>query len=169
MNSRERVLLAVEHKEPDRVPLDFYATPEVWQKLREHFQVTDDEGVLRAFEVDFRYVGPRYHHQRGNDTFTGNKKRDPDGSWEDLWGVRWRPKEFKVGTYDEIFCSPLAEAETVSDIENHSWPSIEWYDYSRIAADSMAYDEYAVYTGWPSIFQIAQNILSMEKLLIDLA
>ena len=30
MTPRERVLAALDHKVPDRIPLDFWAVPEVW-------------------------------------------------------------------------------------------------------------------------------------------
>ena len=33
MSSRERVRTALRHEEPDRVPVDFLATPDVWDKL----------------------------------------------------------------------------------------------------------------------------------------
>jgi hypothetical protein len=33
MTSRDRVRTALRHEEPDRVPVDFLATPEVWGKL----------------------------------------------------------------------------------------------------------------------------------------
>jgi hypothetical protein len=36
VNSRERVQTALRHEEPDRVPVDFLAAPEVWRKLIEH-------------------------------------------------------------------------------------------------------------------------------------
>ena len=36
MRSRERVLTSLRHEEPDRVPVDFLATPDVWDKLVAH-------------------------------------------------------------------------------------------------------------------------------------
>jgi len=37
MNSRERVLAAIERQPVDRVPTDIWATPEVWDALRARF------------------------------------------------------------------------------------------------------------------------------------
>ena len=37
MNSRERMLAAINHEPVDRIPTDIWATPEVWQMLRNHF------------------------------------------------------------------------------------------------------------------------------------
>jgi len=34
MNSRDRVLAAINHECLDRVPMDIWATPEVWEEVR---------------------------------------------------------------------------------------------------------------------------------------
>ena len=78
VNSKERVLTAVAHKEPDRVPLDFYATPEVWKNLKAYFGVRDDEAVLRNLQVDFRGVLPVYAGP--------TLRRFPDGTQENSLG-----------------------------------------------------------------------------------
>ena len=52
MNSKERVLAAICHIEPDRVPVDLWALPPVTDQLREHFGVADDEAVWQALGVD---------------------------------------------------------------------------------------------------------------------
>ena len=173
MTSKERVLLAINHKEPDRVPLDFYATPEVWQKLREFLRVDDNEGVLQHFQIDFRFVEPSYKGLRENiscdfDIYSKQHKFT-DGTWEDFWGIRYKPQKYNKGFYDEVCFYPLAKAETVEDIENYLWPSTYWFNYSNISKDCERYKDYAIYTGWPSIFQLAQSLYSMDRLLLDLA
>lgn len=66
ISPRQRVLRALSHQEPDRVPVDFLATPEIWRALIERFapdtgQVgpseffePDREALLRLFQVDCR-------------------------------------------------------------------------------------------------------------------
>ena len=64
MTHRERVLTALAHKEPDRCPWDLWATSEVFERLRKHLGVADDEAVLRHFDVDLRTIlGPSYAGQ----------------------------------------------------------------------------------------------------------
>ena len=46
MNSRERMLAAINHEPYDRVPTDIWSTGEVWQKLQAHFGAGAD--ILRA-------------------------------------------------------------------------------------------------------------------------
>src|ERR1035437_3407647 len=93
LTPRERVLLALEHRETDRVPVDILATPEVWINLQNHLGIHDSEDVMRHLGVDVRhprqpYVGPPLP------TY-------PDGSWIDALGVRRRPVAHGGGVYDE--------------------------------------------------------------------
>jgi hypothetical protein len=68
VTSRQRVQIALQHKEPDRIPVDFLATPEVWDKLVTHFQSNgarldsgeffspEREVVLQQLEIDCRLI-----------------------------------------------------------------------------------------------------------------
>jgi uroporphyrinogen decarboxylase len=68
MNSRERVLAALEGNAYDRIPVDFLATTEIWEKLESYFSVprfipkegdyfdASWEDILRKLEVDCRVV-----------------------------------------------------------------------------------------------------------------
>lgn len=54
ISPRQRVEMALQHEEPDRVPFDFWAVPEVWAALRAYLGVADDEAVLCLSGVDCR-------------------------------------------------------------------------------------------------------------------
>ena len=59
MNSRERMLAAINRKPVDRIPTDIWATGEVWAKLRAHFGESADIG--QELHIDgFAGVGPEY-------------------------------------------------------------------------------------------------------------
>ena len=60
LTSRERVLAAFRHQEPDRVPAWLGASPEWKQLAREHLSLPDDEALLRYLGDDFRRVFSRY-------------------------------------------------------------------------------------------------------------
>jgi len=56
MNSRERMLAAINHQPVDRIPTDIWAIGEVFAKLRSHFgvgvdlrQVLHVDGMARQF------------------------------------------------------------------------------------------------------------------------
>lgn len=130
MDSRTRVSLALAHKEPDRVPIDFWAASEVTSMLRNRFGFSSDEELLRHFDVDFRYIdGPVYVGPapvvRG------------DGAKEDHFGVPRTRVTYgegnHVGAYSEVAAFPLEHATSVDDIARYpKWPRVDWFDYEPV-------------------------------------
>ena len=47
MDARERVFLALDHQEPDRVPIDYWATATVNARLLDHFGLATQEELLK--------------------------------------------------------------------------------------------------------------------------
>ncbi|HIE50859.1 MAG TPA: hypothetical protein EYP85_03795 [Armatimonadetes bacterium] len=171
MKPKERVLTALAHREPDRVPWDYWAGPEVTTRLQQHFGCATKEELLRLLEVDLRYVlGPSY---------VGLELRPyPEGTVEDLWGVRRQVITVERGgfrwTYKHVVRSPLAEAETVAEIEAYDhWPSPDWWDYSGLAAECETYADYAVVNAGDRLDRTAQfkplmYLRGMEQAYVDL-
>ena len=130
MDSRERVEACLNHRQPDRVPIDFWASREIRARLMKHYGVPDMEPVLQRFGVDFRYIdGPAYV---GPELAAG-----PDGSREDHFGVPRRTVYYgegeKSGSYSEVAASPLADARSLDEVENYpKWPDPEWFDYDAV-------------------------------------
>ena len=125
MSPWERVECALSHQEPDRVPFDFWAVPEVWQTLRAGLDVPDDETVLRLLGIDCRMVTTRY---------VGSKARElPDGTFIGPWGTHRRQVRNEFGSYDEYASHPLAAAETVADVLDWDWASPDDWDVSAVA------------------------------------
>jgi len=63
LSSKERVLMAMNHEEPDRVPMDYWAWAEVNDRLKERLSLKDYDELLEYLGVDLRtirapYVGP---------------------------------------------------------------------------------------------------------------
>jgi len=154
MNSRERVLAAIDRKPVDRIPTDIWATGEVWDSLRRHFG--DGVDVNAALGVDSpagagpRYIGPT----------------PPEGA--DMWGMRSRPVENATGVYWEQCHFPLAEAKTIDDLNRYTWPSADWFDYSQIA-DSLreVHKTRAVQVGYMAPFYLHNLLRGFEQSLID--
>jgi uroporphyrinogen decarboxylase len=138
MNSRERLKLALNHQEADRVPFDLGATVltsihvKSYQKLREClglpqvepsivdiFQqiVTVDDDVRERLKVDVRDCAPR-----SSATFRIDvKEMERYTYFYDEWGIGWKmPKE--GGLYYDMFDHPLKGATTIAEIENYAWP-----------------------------------------------
>ena len=130
MDSRERVLKTLDHKEPDRVPIDFWAVPEITARLIDRFGVSSKEDLLNHFDVDFRYIeGPKY--------IGPEPVVHVDGSVEDHWGVpRIRVKVSSgesSGSYSEVTNYPIEKAKSIEEIRDYpGWPSPDMFDYECV-------------------------------------
>jgi uroporphyrinogen decarboxylase len=90
--------------------------------------VETDDDVLDALDIDLRWIGL---------PFIGPKERSavPLGSeGTDFWGCHNRKAVNEFNTYYEFYDFPLAGAKSVEDVHRHSWPSLDWWDYSAIPA-----------------------------------
>jgi uroporphyrinogen decarboxylase len=139
MTSRDRLLAALGHREPDRVPIDLGGNQtgihrDAYRRLLEHLgiraevEILDpvqqlarpDERVLERLRVDTRYV----FAGAAGDWKGGIVRAERDGkAWLDLvdeFGVRWSmPAE--DGLYMDITHHPLADA-TVDDVKAYPFP-----------------------------------------------
>ncbi|HOX39548.1 MAG TPA: uroporphyrinogen decarboxylase family protein [Candidatus Brocadiia bacterium] len=131
MNSRERVLAALDHREPDRAPVDFWCTSEITKKLLKHFGCAGQGELLDVLGVDLVYIdGPRY--------VGPEPETHPDGAVDDHWGVPRVPVQVgagdRTGAYREVINFPLEKALSVAEIHDYpKWPRIEWFDFSCVA------------------------------------
>ncbi|MBN1809752.1 MAG: hypothetical protein JW909_11850 [Planctomycetes bacterium] len=168
MDSRERVFLALEHQEPDRVPRDFWASPGAWDLLLSAFH-GDREDFLAAHGVDFRYIdGPLY-------------AGPPLPPGTDMWGVRRRridvPTAHGSESYMENDGFPLAGVLSPGDVDSHPcWPDPGDFDYSVVRAQAQRVrnaGRVAVFMG-DRLNRIAQlkpamYMRGVEQILVDLA
>jgi uroporphyrinogen decarboxylase len=159
----ERVETALAHREPDRVPFDFWAVPEMWEKLRAALGA-DDEDVLRLLGIDCRMVTTRY---------VGSKARDlPDGTYIDAWGTHRRNVANRFSTYGEYADHPLAGAEMVADVLHWDWAGPDDWDVSgvreqceRLKSGVRYHLRYEV----GGIFEWSWALRGFERFLLDLA
>ena len=190
LSSRERVRLALNHQEPDRIPLDLdgwatyftegayfsmlrYLGLEEQPQVNEWFMVSPaSEAVLTRFGVDFRRVG-----LRAPDGFRAAVL--PDGSWSDEWGVRKRrvahfsPRLGREVAYAELVHSPLAQT-SVEDLETYPWPDPADPGRYRGLAEEVRHlhtsTQYALVASavGMGLFEQAQWLRGTENFLMDL-
>jgi uroporphyrinogen decarboxylase len=140
MTSRDRVRLALNHEQPDRIPIDLggfqtgihikaYKALLDHLGLREKIQTLDpvqqlavpSETILQKFHVDIRYVTAH-----GPDGFRGETEVNiRDGRrWHDLkdeFGVVWSMPDDQM-LYMDISHHPLADAG-IKEVENYPFPN----------------------------------------------
>ena len=132
---RDRVLAAIDHRQADRIPIDYWAVDPVTDRLIEHYGVSDRVDLLQMLNVDLRYVmGP---------SFAGQQFRlHADGLIEDHWGVLRSPMTVSgadkhgrewAWTYKHLHACPLADCQSVEQIDRYEhWPTADMWDYSDV-------------------------------------
>ena len=133
MNHRERVLSALNHEEPDRIPIDLGGTLATsinigaYEKLKSYLKLDTpseilslrsmiarvEEEILLRYDVDTRSL-PMLGNSRPSE-------RLPDGSYRDEWGVVRRITED---------CIPAVLSSPITDITQHAD-----YEFPDPAAD----------------------------------
>jgi uroporphyrinogen decarboxylase len=164
MTSKERVLTALAHQEPDRVPIGMvHCNGNIDERLKAHFGVTDNDGLYQALRSDMRgawvpYVGPRLHAEV------------PGRNVDQLFGVHTRWIEHESGGYWDFCDFPLQEA-TLEEAEAWPMPNPDDFDYAGVAARCQRDAEYCVVAGGPGIGDLINStgmLRTMEQVLVDL-
>ena len=185
LSHRERVIKALSHQEPDRVPFDLGSTANSsihllgYQKLKAYFGVEAEdtiihkmmqtvavhESILQALDIDLRYVS------------YGASDRRPDipvgeDGYQDDWGVVRRKPPSSL--YYDLVKSPLAGSITIKDIVNFPWPDPGDPGYTRglrkRLLDYRENTDYAIVLRLPSVFvHTTQYLRGFEDWFIDLA
>ncbi len=179
MKARERFYKAMEHEEPDRVPLDIWITPAAYETTKKHLglDVPEEqewgimaplkvsEEFLRRLHIDFRRV---YMNPAAGFKMTTY----PDGSTDTEYGFRGK----WFGPYWEITYHPWAEFTEVEQVLQYEWPDPE--DPSRMegvtewAKHLHEETDYAVVgmVGGPwGVFEISAHYMrGFQKFLLDL-
>jgi len=174
MDARERVFLALAREEPDRIPIDYWATSTVSERLRNHFGLSTQEELLQHLDVDIRYIdGPRY--------VGPDPQVHEDGSVEDHWGVPRVRVEAGSGehtsVYREVIDFPLNSATTVDEIREYpKWPSPDWFDYDCVrqqVAEARRTGKVVVFMGdrmnRAAQLKPAMYLRGIDQILVDLA
>ncbi len=165
----------MQHKEPDRVPMDFLATMEIWDRLIAHLKLdttgipdgeyyeTGREALLRHFEVDCRVLsydmfctppdslikpGSQVDWWVSMNRSTPNRmwrQANPDETFNDIWSTHSYRMETAVGSYEGFKTWPLSLATTVDELKQHPWPTPDWWDFSPLPGIMQRLDTYQPY------------------------
>lgn len=160
MSSRQRVLTAFAHIEPDHAPCWLGASPE-WKALaRAYLGLPDDESLLVYLGDDFRrvfsrYAGPQATHPTAN-------LSHPDATYRTPFGV-----ERHGYGYGMPLNIPLKQVKTVAEVEAYPWPDPDWMDVSHIRGEALQYGgQYAILGGeWSPFWHDAIDLLDFDGLI----
>jgi uroporphyrinogen decarboxylase len=165
LTSYDRVKAALEHREADKVPFDLgsaavtgininalcslrkylglseYAS--VKDKITQIGNISDD--LIEILKIDIKGVSPSPSHQKGLSREAGIE--DGYNRIIDEWGMGWR-MPLRGGHYYDLYHSPLADAQSISDIEKYPWPDaldIARYADLKLNADNIVFKEKKAY------------------------
>jgi uroporphyrinogen decarboxylase len=191
LSSKERVLAAINHEQPDRVPLVIGVSNATGIKMRTYQGIKEIAGIeapdkyiydwseLGTAEIDEQTMRRLHSDVRGvldlepKTTLQVNRERDPHSDYVDSWGSG----QTELGP-DDWFPSvhPMPDATTLEDIDTYAgWPDMS--DPSRIAhvraqARQLADEnEFAILaTPWLLFpFERAYAMQGMETFLLNMA
>ncbi|MEZ4868220.1 MAG: uroporphyrinogen decarboxylase family protein [Caldilineaceae bacterium] len=158
MTPKERWQAVLTREKPDRLPMDYWGTAEATRKLRHYlgcatqWQVFQKLHIDRVVTVRPAYVGPSLRRNH------------------DMYGMRYRWVEHEGGRYRECIFHPLAQYDTVEEIEhNYTWPTVAWFDYSVVHQQIKGKERYPIQGGGSEPFLIYKNLRGMEQAYMDLA
>ena len=181
LTPRERVLTALEHREPDRVPLGLGAsgasvTDDVYFKLKDYFGIEGDVEPFRSGHGDniydpriFDCLGVDFRHVFLRSSLEFTPPVNEDGSLVNEWGVTVK----KYGRFYEWISNPLADAG-VSDIDSYNWPKPYTGNRQRglmEAINDYYYNtDFAIATRSPSrgFFDLGVQLRGFERFMTDL-
>lgn len=161
MTSKERIRLAFEHKNTDRVPSTMQCVDTAWEKLRKHFRVKHNEDIMDILDIDTRimdippYIGPErpnYVNEKGETVIT-----HPFG-YE--YVNKWNGVEYNW----HIIGYPYNKMETLEDVEKFDgWINPDHYDYEAFKAFCDKHDDKAIRIGWPGPYQVFTLMYDTEE------
>lgn len=185
MNHKERVLMALDHEEPDRVPVDLGGRQttfmvETYEQFKSHLGINDlptkmmshkwqtvyvDEQILNRFSIDCRHVRPPV---KAEPEFS--ETAEAKITFVDEWGV----KRIIDAGYASIIDYPLQTA-TLQDLEAYEWPNpAEIFDYTSIRNQALqlhSEGEYAIVGNMGSpgnIFEQSWYLRGLTEFFMDL-
>ena len=185
LTPRQRVIKALNHEEPDRVPIDLFfhagmLTDRSYFELKQHLGIEGDiepfrqglganyydERILEALDIDFR----RVFFEPAQELTPVNEE---ESNFVDPWGTLY----ISGPGYTHPIGPPLAEIDTIEGLRDYPWPKPEQFgDLAalRQQAEHLHHNtDYAIALRRPGIrgglLDKGNDLRGMEQFMMDLA
>jgi uroporphyrinogen decarboxylase len=159
MTPRERWLAVLNGEKPDRIPTDFWSTPEVRDRLKKQLSCPTDEDLWQKLHIDRPAVIGAPHR-------TERHKVDPEAN---IWGIRKKTVQYGTGSYDEAVNHPLADVSSVDDVHAFAWPDAEEHDWDAFQQQIDQLDgRRVVVCGTYEPYLLYCQMRGMEQAMMDL-
>ena len=120
MNSKERILTTINHQEPDKVPIDSWMAPEVAEVIIKGLNLdmeSDPFALAKALGNDLLYLALGFCD--GFSSIFKEERKIGDKLYQDPFGIKWKKKSQKFGSYCEFVEHPLAD---IKNYDNYRLP-----------------------------------------------
>ena len=158
LSSRERVLAALRHEQPDRTPRDFWAEPPALTRLFAHVGHSDKDRLLDSLGVDVRHL----------ELPAPPELEVGDGIFQNFWGERYVYHATPWGPMREDAKGALAGADCFAEVEAFPWPAPDILDRSKLKAQCMRHGQRALLYGFADIWQRAALVRGWEGMFLDM-
>jgi len=171
MKHRDRILMALNHEQPDRCPMQISFTPEFALRLRENLGMLGQDphnphGGGNPYDLEMALdedmlltsVGWANSYYMGED-------------YTDEWGIAWKAKEyttkFGVGKYTEIVAHPLADDAAIDSYQPPDPTRPELYREAERVLKAHKNEYWIVGVTVTTIFETAWALRGLEKMITD--
>ncbi|MGL6226244.1 MAG: uroporphyrinogen decarboxylase family protein [Thermoguttaceae bacterium] len=158
MNSRERVLAAIERTTPDRTPRNFWAESPSWNRLLQYMGCSNREEVLTELDIDIRLLevpGP-------------DERQVQEGLYRNFWGEQYVYRMTEWGKMREDVPGALVNARTLEEIAAFHWPHPDQFDYSGLPELVQRWNDRALLYGFADIWERPALVRGLENMFVDM-
>ena len=186
LTSRERVRCALNHEEPDRVPLFFGSSGATtihalgYEKLKKTMVINSKTRIMSR-AMQYAHVDRRIMDSFGSDGIPLTAKAPPpsrlskdlsEQTFIDEWGVKWELDPDGLYYSPPYKKTPLENA-TIDDIENYPWPEVthpsQFEGLREEAKERYENTSYAIVGNiGTTLCELIYNMRGMQNWLMDL-
>jgi uroporphyrinogen decarboxylase len=159
LTPRERAMVAFKHQIPDLIPA-YVRNIEGWERHADWFGVKSLSELMDRLGNTIVSFVPGYRNPP-----IAPKEHAP--GLPAIWGIA---EELK-GTYTNAVPRPLANAETIADVDAYPWPSgsKEAWDFDGLRTRLLADTQHArLGPSWMPVFSRLSELFGMEQAMINL-
>ena len=185
MTPKERWLAVLHREKPDRVPMDYWSTPEASARLIKHLGFSQKSEAELVKDFDIPGCEALLHPSHGIDALRKALEYlhvdfviTPAARYvgpvlpanTDVFGVHYRSIDYGSGQYSEAVTHPLAAFNSVEEIQaNFRWPNPDWWDYSEVARQIEGWEDHPLRGGGSEPFLTYKYLRGDEQAMVDMA
>jgi uroporphyrinogen decarboxylase len=169
MTHRERLLTAINHQEPDRVPICAWYTPEAEKRMLRHLGLPSEETET------YKAAGGPLPLKMGHDFLISwigpctGYYASPEEEYTDEWGIGWKWFQNPHGAYTEMVRHPYADLKDPATVRVPDFSQPGRYEGARKLIREYG-KEYGIVGGVAcTLFELSWYLRGMPQVLMDLA